>query len=173
MLRFLTLILLSLLISGCGIINDFVVIESSDSGSSETEFTSDEPPQLNLLLDEPVAMDTGTYCWTSAEVGICVDMMPPIYEADNHIAVSGESLTLQFVSTPPTSVSAYVHPGSNLMTRIADIPLEATLNDDGSVSIPLVAQLDGDYVLVVIGLWQGDSPTGDAMYILPIRVTNQ
>lgn len=172
MLRFLALVLLSLIISGCGIINNFVGYDSQPVDSPEIDSASDEPPQLDLLLDEAITMDTGSYCWTTAEVGICADMMPPIYDTDSHIAITVESLDLQFVSTPPTSISAYLHPGSNLMTRIADIPLEATLNQDGTVSIPLIEQLDGDYVLVVAAYWQGESPTGDAMYTLPIRISN-
>lgn len=164
MSRIITLVLLSILISGCAILNDIF----SDSDDSEI-MQSDTPPVLELQLDDPIALNQGTYCWTSDEVGLCVDMIPPIYEADNHIAVRGESLELQFANTAPTNLSAYLHPGNSLMTRIADIQLEAVLNDDGTVSIPLIEQLNGDYVLVVMAFWQG-IPSGDSMYTLPITI---
>lgn len=166
MKQIITLLLLSILISSCAVLND-IFSDSEDSGIVQ----SDTPPVLELQLDDSIALNQGTYCWAGDEVGLCVDMIPPIYEADNHIAVTGETLALQFANTPPTSLSAYLHPGSNLMTRIADIQLEAVLNDDGSVSIPLMEDFHGDYVLVVIAFWQG-TPSGDSMYTLPITIAS-
>lgn len=156
--------LFSFVLSGCGILEGFIVEDRP-----ETAPQADHPPSLILMRDESIEMNLGTYCWTSTDVGLCVDMMPPVYEADSHINVSGDSLNLSFDGVVPSSISAYVHPGNNLMTRIADIQLSATLNADGTVTIPLIEQLNGDYVLVVSAFWQ-DSPSGDAMYSLPITV---
>ena len=154
-------IILSFVLSGCGIIDTFLVTEHE-----ETAMQTDTPPTLYLGATE---MNLGTYCWTSTDVGLCVDTIPPAYEADAHMSINQDTLQLSFEGIAPASISAYVHPGSNLMTRIADIQLSATLDENGTVRIPLLEQLNGDYVLVVMAFWEG-SPSGDAMYTLPITV---
>ena len=158
-----SLIIISLFLTGCGIVESLLAEERP-----ETAPYADRPPSLTLE-NVSIELDLGTYCWTSTEVGLCVDTIPPAYEADQHVSIADDSLQLSFDGITPSSVSAYVHPGSNLMTRIADIYLEATLDESGIVSIPLMEQLNGDYVLVVSAFWEG-SPSGDAMYTLPITI---
>lgn len=157
------IIILSFVLSGCGIVESLLAEERP-----ETAPQTDQPPSLTLE-NVSVEMNLGTYCWTSTDVGLCVDTMPPTYEADAHMSIREDTLSLSFEGVAPVSISAYVHPGSNLMTRIADIQLSATVDENGTVTIPLLEQLNGDYVLVVMAFWQGN-PSGDAMYTLPITV---
>ncbi len=67
-------IILSFVLSGCGIIDTFLVTEHE-----ETAMQTDTPPMLYLGATE---MNLGTYC-----VGLCVDTIPPAYEADAHMSI--------------------------------------------------------------------------------------
>ncbi|MEM9953351.1 MAG: hypothetical protein AAF846_17220 [Chloroflexota bacterium] len=185
MLRILSLIVLIFSLTACDAIGDFFADETTNDQASQAQnSTSSEAPEINnpppinndpiagiepsqppaLSLEGGIVMDLGSYCWS----GMCADMMTPIYEESEANSLSDNTLTLTFAQTRPSSITAYVHPGLNLMTRIADIPVDAVLDGD-SVTITLPEDLTGMYVLVVTAIWDGDAG-GDAFYSLPISI---
>lgn len=167
MKHIIVLIGLAILMTGCGAVGDFFGHTSADSIANAPD--EDEPPTLTAQAESPMTMDLGSYCWIGAEFGICADVGPPVYEEESHISFAdADTLTLTFADTPPSSIIAYVHPGSNLTTRIADIPLEATLTER-TITVTVPETLEGNYVLVVTAIWEGDIQ-GDGFYSLPIQL---
>jgi hypothetical protein len=163
--RSLMLILSAFIFSGCSLL-DYVMIADSDTDMPEAE-SSDAPPALQLTDpngDMTVDFDLGSYCWTGANVAMCVDMIAPEYSEDEHLAV-GDTLELQFAEPYPNSVSVSLYPGSNLFAQEA-VPLEASMDENGHILVSIPENLQGLYVLAVFGTWDG----GDASYTLPIRL---
>ena len=159
-IRWIVLIILSLLIAGCGILAEF-------RHTDPQTLAEPKPPTLHFLRgDIAFPMDTGSYCWTTGEMGICADMIPPIYTADMHVLVIGNTLELLFEEPFPESLTVSLHPGSNVMTRVADIMAEAELDENGRVLVTVPENVDGDYVLMVFATW---SVEGDAFYTTPVR----
>lgn len=174
--KFLLTALIGVLASGCSVFNYFM-IEQGETVPPQPETgvipgTDQAPPELYFMQgDVAFPMDRGSYCWTITEFGICADAMPPSYEPEQHVLVIGPTLELLFEEPLPNTINVNLHPGSNLMTRIADIPAEATMAENGRILVALPEGISGDHVLVVFATWnQTNSVTGDASYTTPIRL---
>ena len=169
-MRWILLFFVALLLSGCVAFANYILANQAFSG--DVAGTMDvEPPTLFMLRgDIAYAMDRNSYCWTTEDGGLCADVAPPIYSAEMHTQVVGHMLELLFDAPAPDRVSARLHPGSNIWTRIADIMVEAALDDDGRVLVTVPDDLEGDFVLIVTAFW-GDRqpPHGDALYTAPVR----
>ncbi len=165
----LILLIISVLVSGCGVFESLIFDDEADS-IPMTDIPS-EPPILYILRgDVAFPMDMGSYCWTAGDVGLCVDTIPPIYTGEMHTLVIGNTLELMFDAPYPDEVYVALHPGSNMMTRIADIMAEATMGDGGRVLVTVPESVDGHYVLMVTAVWDDNIlPHGDAFYATPIR----
>ncbi|MGJ3241074.1 MAG: hypothetical protein ACFE0Q_20355 [Anaerolineae bacterium] len=172
-IRLITWSLLCIVMTGCATFNYFIMGEPTPTAQpddAQIAFgASDQAPPDLTWVEGDTAFDLGTYCWTLGDLGVCADMMPAAYEQDEHIRVNEANMTLTFERFPAESISAYVHPGSNLMTRIADIPLDATLAQDGTINVILPDTLEGEHVLVINANWMSN-PLGDAIYTLPITI---
>ena len=158
-IRSLLLLLSAFIFSGCTLL-DYFVIADSETSIPETNL-GEAPPNLSW---EDQLFDLGSYCWTSGNTGMCVDMMAPEYSDDEHLAVADE-LELQFAEPFPNSINLTLYPGSNLFAQ-ESIPVEATMDENGLVSLSIPDNLQGLYVLAVFATWEG----GDAFYTLPISV---
>jgi len=162
------LLIVSLLIAGCSVFQGEVLagFDARPAVAGETR-----PPELSLLHgDVAFLMDQGSYCWFPANTAMCADYMPPSYAEDMHTLVIGPTLELLFDAPYPDSVSVSLHPGNNLMTRVAEVMAEAAVDEDGRVLVTVPDGLDGDYVLSVFATWPEDHrPHGDASYFAPIR----
>lgn len=171
--RWITLLTLSMLISGCGVLEDYFFTENTTQPPPPPPMpVESEPPQLHLMVGHvAMPMDQGSYCWVTGEQGLCVDMIPPVYTEDMHLLVIGNTLELLFDAPFPDTVNVALHPGSNLMTRIADIQAIAEMNENGRVLVTMPERLSGDFVLTVFAIWEdGETPSGDAFYSTPIRL---
>ena len=168
--HFLLLLMVSVFVSACGVFENYLIFDDETDSMPMTDIPS-EPPFLFLLQgDIAMPMNLGSYCWTAGDVGLCVDAIPPAYTAEMHTLVIGNTLELLFDAPYPDEVFVALHPGSNMMTRIADIMAEATMGDDSRVLVTAPDSVDGNYVLMVTAIWYDNTlPSGDAFYSAPIR----
>jgi hypothetical protein len=96
-IRSIALLALSLLISGCGVLEHFFIAERE----AQPTQSGSEPPVLYMLRgDIAFPMDMSSYCWASSqEEGICIDVFPSSYTSDMHTLVIGNTLELLFAES--------------------------------------------------------------------------
>jgi hypothetical protein len=123
-----------------------------------------------LIGHVAMPMDMGSYCWVTGEHGICIDMFPPSYPEDTHLWVIGNMMELRFDLPLPDTVTATLHPGSDLLAVATDIIAEAEMDENGRVLVTVPENLDGNFVLAIFATWvENDRPYGDASYTTPVR----
>ncbi|MCC6615701.1 MAG: hypothetical protein IT320_19685 [Anaerolineae bacterium] len=169
-IRWMAVLIAGLLISGCSVLQSFIT-SRHDTPTSGADIRPITPPELMLLQgDSAFPMDTGSFCWTMGDNGLCADAVPPRYTEDMHRPVTGTTFELQFDAPSPDTIHASLHPGSNMMTRIAEIAAEVTVDENGRVLVTVPDNVDGNYVLSIFATWSDEStPHGDASYFMPVR----
>jgi hypothetical protein len=165
MIRLIVLVVLSTIISACGAIGYFIDDDLAETGE-ETFTFEDAPPDLYYVRGDTINLiDRGSYCWTGASTAMCVDMIPPSYEEDQHILLNTDRIELLFFPPVPDSVQISLRAGSDL-TSGAEWLAEAELMTDGSLILTLPDDdLQGRYILFISAIWEKN---GDAFYTLPI-----
>jgi hypothetical protein len=136
----------------------------------EAEQVEIEPPAMDMLQgDTFVAMDQGSYCWSTAASGVCVDKMPPSYAPESHVLLQAGTLELLIGGQLPDTLSVSLYPGSTLEGQ-ESIAADAEMDENGRVMVTLPDGLSGDYVLAVFATWtEGGPGFGDAFYTIPVR----
>jgi len=160
MFRWLAIVVLSTVLTGCGLLP-----------RSSSAFVKELPSALYLVQnDSALPMDRGRYCWITVEDGICTDDLSPYYAIDEHIPVSGQTLDLLVDAPYPDSVDVSLHPGGDMLSEDADISLEATLREGGMIQVTIPEGIEGDFVLVAFPVWENSRiPNGGGVYTFPVR----
>lgn len=165
LVRWIAILAMSMIFTGCSVIDYFVI---TDTEITEPPMAGEEtPPDLHYVIGDSLSpMNRGSYCWTSDTVGMCVDMIPPSYEENQHILFPSHTIELLFFPPVPDTISVSLHPGSNMMTRIADIALiDIKIDDDGRIFANIPEEIEGHFILSVFATWED---YGDASYHVPI-----
>ncbi len=188
-----TLLPLSILLSGCGMTGNFPDEEPSlipteptavepTQVPTETEAPDlepaaplgEEPPALYVLLGDIASpMERGSYCWSiTDEGGICVDVFafPIFYPEDRYTEVIGNTLELLFDAPFPDTVNASLYPDPGLMPDASIVDVEAVMDENGGVLVTVPGEVNGYYALAIFATWaEGSLPYGDASYSAPVR----
>ena len=163
--RWAILLAISLIVAGCGALNAVFGLSALPTASP---LSVNRTPSALYMLRGDIAfpMDRGSYCW----ITLCVDVMPPTYVPEEHTWVIGHTLELLFDAPFPDTVTASLHPGSNLMTRVPDLMADAVMDENGRVLVTVPDAVDGNYVLVMSATWgEADGIAGDVVYTTPVR----
>jgi hypothetical protein len=165
MTRLIALVVLGTIISACGVIGYFIDSDLAETGEETVTFEN-APPDLYYVTGDTISLiDRGSYCWTGAAAAMCVDMIPPSYEENQHILFTSDRIELLFFPPVPNSVRISLRAGSDLISE-AEWLAEAELMTDGSLILTLPDDdLQGRYILFISAIWEKN---GDAFYTLPI-----
>jgi hypothetical protein len=157
--------MLMVLVSGCGVLGIMLVPEAPP------KTRGDEPPALYFLQgDVAFPMDRGSSCWGMGQGGLCRDIFLSDYTPEAHTLVIGPTLELRFDAPLPDTLNVALRPGSSLMSRIADSPVEAEMDANGGVLVTIPDNVEGRYILTVFATWTfADGQHGDSFYTAPVR----
>lgn len=160
MFRWLAVIVLSTVLTGCGVLQ-----------RSSSIFVEELPSALYLVQDDnALPLDRGRYCWITVTDGECTDDLSPYYGSDEHIPVSSQILELLVDAPYPDAVDVSLHPGGDMLSEDADIPMEATLGEGGTILVTIPDGIQGDFVLVAFPVWENIRiPNGGGVFTIPVR----
>ncbi|MBN1679291.1 MAG: hypothetical protein JW966_03310 [Anaerolineae bacterium] len=172
-IRWITLLTLSVFLSGCGLLENLPIAHLDAKPTSTPIPLETEPPSLTILHGQVASpMNRGSFCWGTTEAGsICADVavFPPTYTADMYTPVIGNTVDLFFDAPFPDTVTATLYPENNLTTHVPDSMVEVTLDENGKVLVTVPDGVNGNYALIIFATWtEEDMPHGDALYATPI-----
>jgi hypothetical protein len=173
-IRWIILLTLSVFLSGCGMLENFLMAHPDAEPTRTPIPVETEPPSLYILHGQVAfPMNRGNSCWWTMDAsGICVNVavFPPYYREDMYTLVMGNTLELLFDAPFPDTVTATLYPANDLMTREPDIMAEVTLGENGQVLVTVPDDVNGNYALIISATWSEEAmPHGDALYATPIR----
>ena len=167
-------LLLSLTITGCSILEDFIEDDPPPT-RPDTEPLNSEPPTMRASQNgNTFDGELFASCWLSTGATLCVDRFNVsgdwFAEGEFLTATSASGITLEFIEgRGPDSVTVSVYaefPPSTVLETIELIPTAKRVTWQPT-NLPV-----GDYYVSVFGIWDNGAATGhyDAVYFVPVRI---